>query len=93
MLTKETVLKVAKLARLNISETEAAEYQQKFDKILSYFEKIAEAKTAGVEPLITPTQIEPFWREDVVKQEQTAEEILKNAPDSLGNLFKVPPVV
>ena len=93
MLDKETVMKVAKLARLNLSEGEAAEYQARFDKILSYFQKIAEVDTSGVEPLVTPTQIETFWREDVVKQEFTAEQILENAPDSLGNLFKVPPVV
>jgi aspartyl-tRNA(Asn)/glutamyl-tRNA(Gln) amidotransferase subunit C len=93
MLNQETVLKVARLARLNLSEAEAAEYQKHFDKILTYFQKITEANTAGVEPLITPTEIEAFWREDVVRQDVTAEEILKNAPDSLGNLFKVPPVV
>ncbi len=93
MLTQETVLKVAKLARLNISPTEAAEYQKQFDKILSYFQKITETNTQGVEPLISPTQIEVFMREDKVQQEHSAEEILKNAPDAKGNLFKVPPVV
>ncbi|HEY1080210.1 MAG TPA: hypothetical protein VGE46_08930 [Bdellovibrio sp.] len=37
--------------------------------------------------------MESFWREDVVKQEFTAEEMTANAPAKAGNLFKVPPVV
>jgi aspartyl-tRNA(Asn)/glutamyl-tRNA(Gln) amidotransferase subunit C len=93
MFTKETVLKVARLARLTITDAEALDYQKQFDNILGHFQKISEAKTEGVEPLITPIPIEAFWREDVVQQNNTAEEILKNAPDVKGNLFKVPPVV
>ena len=93
MLTHETVLKVARLARLTITDAEASQYQKQFDQILGYFQKIAEADTKGIEPLITPSEVEPFWREDVVEQTVTAEEILKNAPDAKGNLFKVPPVV
>lgn len=93
MLTQEAVLKVAKLARLTITEAEAAEYQKQFDKTLSYFQKIAGANTQGVEPLVTPSEIEVFWREDVVDQSVSPEEILKNAPETKGNLFKVPPVV
>ena len=93
MLTQETVLKVAKLARLAITEAEAAEYQKQFDKILGYFKKLAEANTEGVEPLITPTDIEIFWREDVVRQEHSPEDIVKSAPETRGNLYKVPPVV
>ena len=93
MLTEDTVRKVARLASLTITDAEAAEFQAHFDKILTYFETISEANTAGVEPLITPCDIETFWREDVVNQTNTAEEILQNAPDAKGNLFKVPPVV
>jgi len=93
MLTQETVLKVAKLARLTLTEAEAAEYQKQLENVLSNFQKIADANTEGVKPMITPTEIDVYWREDVVDQPLSAEDIVKNAPVSQGNLFKVPPVV
>jgi aspartyl-tRNA(Asn)/glutamyl-tRNA(Gln) amidotransferase subunit C len=93
MLNKETVLKVAKLARLDISEQEAQDYQIQLTKVLENFQKIAQVSTEGVEPLITPTPMELFLRPDVVSQTVTVDEIIKCAPDAQGNLFKVPPVV
>lgn len=93
MIDKKTIEHIAKLARLKITETEAVEYSRQMEKILQSFEKIAKLDTKDVEPLITPTEIETYWREDVVSQEITSEEILSNAPSRSGNLFKVPPVV
>lgn len=93
MLTRDDVLKVARLARLSITDQDADHYQEQFDKILSYFTKIAEVNTEDVEPLVTPVSLATFMRDDVVRQENTVEEILRNAPATQGNLFKVPPVV
>jgi aspartyl-tRNA(Asn)/glutamyl-tRNA(Gln) amidotransferase subunit C len=93
MIDKKTVEHVAKLARLAITEAEATEYASQLSKALANFEQIAKIDTTGVEPLITPTEIETYWREDVVAHNLTAEEIVANAPAKAGNLFKVPPVV
>lgn len=93
MLTKDTVLKVAQLARLTITDEEAQAYQVQFEKILTYFENISALDTKGIEPLVTPIHTPAFLREDIVIQDVTAEDILKNAPDSKGHLFKVPPVI
>lgn len=93
MLTRETVLKVARLAKLSITDTEAEHFRDEFDKILSYFTKIAEVNTDSVEPLVTPVEIATFLREDVVVQDLKVEDILQNAPATQGNLFKVPPVL
>lgn len=93
MLNKEAVLKVARLAKLNISEQEAQDYQKQLEKVLENFQKIAQVNTDGVSPLITPTPIELFLREDEVVQTVSAEEIIQCAPEAKGNLFKVPPVV
>lgn len=93
MIDKKTIEHIAKLARLNITEEEALEYSSQLAKALNHFEQISKINTAGIEPLVTPTEIEAFWREDVVKQDFTAEEMTANAPDKAGNLFKVPPVV
>ena len=93
MIDKKTIEHIAKLARLEISESEANEYSQQLGKALSHFEQISKIDTKGIEPLVTPTEIEEFWHEDVVKQEFTPEEMTANAPAKAGNLFKVPPVV
>ena len=93
MIDKKTIAHIAKLARLEVSEAQAQEYSAQIGKALSYFEQISSIDTSGVTPMVTPTQIEVFWREDEVVQELTTEEIVANAPDRVGNLFKVPPVV
>lgn len=93
MIEKKTIEHIAKLARLNITEDEAQEYSNQLGKALSHFEAISKINTEGIEPLVTPAEIEAFWREDVVKQEYSSEEMTANAPSKAGNLFRVPPVV
>ncbi len=93
MIDKTTVEHIAKLARLSLSDKEAAEYSTQLSKILGYFEQIAKIDTKEIDPLVTPTDVEEFWREDAVKHENTAEEMVANAPQKTGHLFTVPPVV
>lgn len=93
MIDKKTIEHIAKLARLEVTEQEANMYSQQLSKVLEYFEQIAKIDTSGVEPLVTPSEIESFWREDINRAEFTAEEMTQNAPSKAGNLFKVPPVV
>ncbi|PIS11633.1 MAG: Asp-tRNA(Asn)/Glu-tRNA(Gln) amidotransferase subunit GatC [Bdellovibrio sp. CG10_big_fil_rev_8_21_14_0_10_47_8] len=93
MIDQKTVQHIATLARLYVTESEAQEYSRQLSKILGYFEQISQVNTQGVEPLVTPTEIECFWREDVVQKELSAEEIVANAPEKTGHLFTVPPVV
>lgn len=93
MIDKKAIEHIANLARLKISDVEAQEYSDQLGKALKHFEQIAKVDTTGVEPMITPTDIETYWREDKVQADYTAEEMTANAPDKAGNLFKVPPVV
>lgn len=88
-----TVSHIAKLARLSISEQEAQDYAAQLANVLNHFEQISKIDTKGVEPLITPTEIDQFWRKDEVKQDFKVDAILENAPQKTGNLFTVPPVV
>ncbi len=87
------IAKIALLARLEISPEKVKEHAEQLPRVLKHFEQIAQVKTEGVEPLITPTEIEVYWREDEVIRELTPDEILSNAPDKVGNLFRVPPVI
>lgn len=93
MIDQNTIAQIAKLARLHVSPEEAKQYSEHLSKVLGHFEQISKVKTEGVEPLVTPTDMESFWREDTPKKETTPEEIVANAPQKTGNLFTVPPVV
>ncbi len=93
MIDQKTIEQIAKLARLKISSDEALAYGDQLSKVLSHFEQIAKIDTEGVLPLVTPSEIEFFAREDEPRKEYTAAEMVANAPEKAGNLFKVPPVV
>lgn len=93
MIDSKNIEHIASLARLRISPEEAKEYSEQLAKSLDFFKKISEINTEGVEPMITPTEIEAYWRQDELKNEFSAEEMTDNAPSKAGNLFKVPPVV
>lgn len=87
------VKKIATLARLELSDEEANEFQQQLSSIFDYFEEISDISTENIEPLVTPTQMEQHLRADKSLNMLQTEEALKNAPEKSGNLFKVPPVV
>lgn len=93
MLTKEAVEHIAKLARLNLEESEKSAFATQLSAILDSFNEISKVDTNNVEPLITPTDIELHLRADNAEKHGSTEELMQNAPARSGNLFKVPPVV
>jgi aspartyl-tRNA(Asn)/glutamyl-tRNA(Gln) amidotransferase subunit C len=76
----ETVDKIAHLARLELADTEKQEMIGDMNKILDFMAKLNEIDTSGIEPLVYLSNEINVFREDVVKQEVTHEEALKNAP-------------
>ncbi|PWK78060.1 aspartyl/glutamyl-tRNA(Asn/Gln) amidotransferase subunit C [Mucilaginibacter oryzae] len=90
---KETVEKVAQLARLELTEAEKEETMQDMSKILDFMAKLNEVDTTGVEPLIYMTDTANVLREDVVKHEITHEEALQNAPKHDEDYFLVAKVI
>ena len=93
MIDDKTIEQISKLARLKVTSAEAAEYGQQLTKVLEHFQQISKIDTTGIEPLVTPAEIDFYARPDEGFRETTTEEILANAPEKAGNLFKVPPVV
>ncbi len=93
MIDQKTIAHIAKLARLYVTDEEAKIYGEQLSKVLGQFEQISKVDTKNIEPLVTPTDMKAFWREDVVVKEGTAEDMVANAPQKTGNLFTVPPVV
>jgi aspartyl-tRNA(Asn)/glutamyl-tRNA(Gln) amidotransferase subunit C len=88
-----TVEQIASLAKLQLSEKEAVALTEQLGHVLNHFEQVAKINTDGIEPLVTPTDMPNFLRDDVVVQETSVEEIMSNAPQRTGHLFTVPPVV
>lgn len=93
MISEEEVARVAHLARLSLSPEETKKLAAQLSSVLSAFEHVSKVNTDGIEPLVTPTDMKPFWREDKAENWESAEAAMQNAPEAVGNLFKVPPVV
>jgi aspartyl-tRNA(Asn)/glutamyl-tRNA(Gln) amidotransferase subunit C len=89
----ETVDKIAHLARLELTGTEKQEMIGDMNKILDFMAKLDEIDTSGVEPLVYLSNEVNVFREDVVKQEVTVEEALKNAPKHDDKYFLVAKVI
>lgn len=92
-LDKETITKIAHLARLEVNEAEEKSLLQDMNNILSFMEKLNELDTDGVEPLIYLTDETNVFREDVIKQEIKPSDALLNAPLHDGAYFKVAKVI
>lgn len=90
---KETVEKVAHLARLELAEDEKEKMIEDMSKILDFMAKLNEIDTSGIEPLVYMTNEINVVREDVVKQEITHEEALLNAPKHDKDYFLVAKVI
>ncbi|MBW4889597.1 Asp-tRNA(Asn)/Glu-tRNA(Gln) amidotransferase subunit GatC [Mucilaginibacter sp. HMF5004] len=90
---KDTVDKIAHLARLEVTDTEREELMGDMGKILDFMAKLNEVDTTGVEPLVYMTDTVNNFREDVLKQEITHEEALSNAPKHDADYFKVAKVI
>jgi aspartyl-tRNA(Asn)/glutamyl-tRNA(Gln) amidotransferase subunit C len=93
MLNKDTVKKVSILARLKLTDAEVEDYARVLSAVLENFEQIAKVDTHGVKALVTPTDMVPTLRADVVERLVASDKLLANAPEKSGRLFKVPPVV
>lgn len=92
-LTADQVRKVAKLARLQLSEADVDRFTQQLGQVLGYVEMLSELNTDGVEPLAHPLEIENVLREDVPTPSLSREATLSNAPKSDGRCFLVPQIL
>jgi aspartyl-tRNA(Asn)/glutamyl-tRNA(Gln) amidotransferase subunit C len=90
-ITRDDVLHVARLARLELTDAEVERFQEQLSAILDAVSKVQELELADVPPTSHPLDVVNVWREDVPRPSLPVEEALANAPDREGNLFKVPP--
>ena len=87
------VRKVARLARLELTDAEITEFTGQLSAILDYMEKMNELDTENVQPLAHCLPITNCFREDCIKESLGTEKTLANAPQTDGNFFKVPKIL
>jgi aspartyl-tRNA(Asn)/glutamyl-tRNA(Gln) amidotransferase subunit C len=90
---KLQVKKVAKLARLELSDAETEEFAGQLNAIIDYVERMNKLNTDGVEPLAHCLPVSNIFREDVIKASLGTEKTLANAPEQDGAFFKVPKIL
>ena len=93
MIDRETVLNVAKLSKLELTEEEIELFSRQLGDILKFIEKLNELDTENVEPFYELINQKTPMREDIPKEGLTQEEALKNAPQKENGFFVVPRVV
>ncbi|WP_159953296.1 Asp-tRNA(Asn)/Glu-tRNA(Gln) amidotransferase subunit GatC [Rhizobium sp. 18065] len=88
-----TVKRVARLARIAVSEEEAQRMTGELNGILGFVELLSEVDVTGVEPMTSVTPMAMKKRHDVVTDGDKADAIVANAPQTDRNFFMVPKVV
>ena len=90
MLSREQVLHVARLARLELSEDEQARMAEELSKVLDYMETIGELDLADVEPTSHVVAVENVLRPDEPRPCLPQQVALASAPDAADGGFRVP---
>ncbi len=90
---RETLRKMAHLARLELKEEDETHMLNDLNRILTWVEKLSEIDTSNVEPLTHVTEDMNVMRDDVVSETLPREKALQNAPKHDGKHFRVPKVI
>lgn len=90
---RELLLRVARNARVNLSEKEIEEILPQFKEMLETFKKIAEVDVKGELPAFHPVELQNVFREDMVEESLSQEEALSNSRHKKNGYFKGPKVV
>ncbi|WP_206454069.1 Asp-tRNA(Asn)/Glu-tRNA(Gln) amidotransferase subunit GatC [Aurantimonas marina] len=88
-----TVRRVARLARIAVTEDDVAAMEGDLNAILGFVEHLGEVDVEGVEPMTSVIPITMKKRADVVTDGAKADDIMANAPVSDDHFFVVPKVV
>jgi aspartyl-tRNA(Asn)/glutamyl-tRNA(Gln) amidotransferase subunit C len=88
-----TVKRIARLARIRITEDEAKGLEAEISGILNWVEQLDEVDVGGVEPMTRVVPIKLKMRDDVVTDGEIADDVTRNAPLSDEHFYVVPKVV
>jgi aspartyl-tRNA(Asn)/glutamyl-tRNA(Gln) amidotransferase subunit C len=87
--SREEVLHIARLARVNLAEEEITRLSEQLSKLLETFEVLQQVDTEGVPPTAQSVSLQSIMRDDEVVPSLPPDEILANAPRREGDCFRV----
>lgn len=93
MIDSSTVARIARLARIKVTEAEKAQFAGELSGILKWVEQLNEVKTDGVPQMVSVADLKLPWRTDAVTDGNQQEAVVKNAPQSDYGCFVVPKVI
>ena len=94
LIDEKITLKIASLAKLELTDQEIKEYSKDLTNILKWMEELKEVDVSNVQPVTSVTKNELYEREDITSKNNIEQEkILLNAPEKVGEYFTVPKVI
>ena len=90
---KDTVRRIARLARLHVEEERVVPMMDELNNILAWVEQLKEVNVEGVAPLNSVVEQKLKMREDKITDGGYPDDLMKNAPQPEDNFFVVPKVV
>ena len=92
-ITREDIVAVAELAKLDVTDEEIALYAEQLSNILDYMDKLNEVDTSDVPPTSSVLPLKNVLRADTPADPLSPEDVTANADDAQGNQFRVSAVL
>jgi aspartyl-tRNA(Asn)/glutamyl-tRNA(Gln) amidotransferase subunit C len=92
-LSADDVQKVARLARLKLSDADVEKFSRQLGNVLAYIQQLNEVSTDGVEPMVHAVPVENVLRDDTLQPSLPRAAALQNAPRADGKYFLVPQIL
>lgn len=89
MISEQEVKKVAEMARIALTDEEAAKFQKDLSSVLDYVVALQEVNTDGLEIVSSVTDLENVHRNDVAQPVEYQEDIMANAPERKDRYYQV----
>ena len=92
-LTEKDVRHAAKLAALKLEDNEVEAQRRELEQILGYVARLSDLQTRGVVPTSHVHGVTNFFRDDLIKDSLSVEEVERLAPDFKNGSFRVPKII
>ncbi len=92
-LTREQVIDIADLAKLDLTEQEIDQYAEQLSAVLDYADRLNELSTDEIPPTASVLPLQNVLREDEVRPSLPTEQALANAPAAVDDQFRVDAVL
>ena len=90
---RDTVIRVAYLARVKVPESDLDTLADELSNIIGWVEQLGEVNPDGIDPMASVVDMKLRWRADEVTDGAISDRITLNAPDVQGGMFSVPKVI